>query len=212
MTIIPLLIIISIGSLLDIDKLRERPLIESEKNIEVQIIFPDRQTKPEPNTCLNVKVLIINHTDTIASFFEDWNSWGYFNLSFQVATIDTTFILYKKSRNWPKNFPSFKTLFPGDTLLLAYSLDYEYCDDSQFEGTISKATTRPTKIKAIYQLPKEALTHADLKGTIKYKRVYNKGTNRYNGSWVIVDSLMNPVEINRTFPLSKLESREYELR
>lgn len=169
--------------------------------------------KSKSKTCLNVNVLIINHTDTVASFFEDWNSWGYFNLSFQVTTIDTTYDVYKKSRDWPKNFPSFKTLFSGDTMSLTYALDYGSCNSSQFAGTISRISEQPIKIKAVYQLPKETLEDADLKGEIKYKSIWkNSGNSRYSGSWIIVDSLKNPVEVNRTFPLSKLESKEYELK
>ena len=45
-----------------------------EKNIEFQIVFPAGQKQSQLNSCLNLNVLIINHTDTVTSFFEDWNS------------------------------------------------------------------------------------------------------------------------------------------
>ena len=51
----------------------------AEKEIEIQILFPKKSV---PNHCLIINVLSINHTDSVASFFEDWNSWGYFNIGF----------------------------------------------------------------------------------------------------------------------------------
>ena len=66
---------------------------------------------------------------------------------------------------------------------------------------------------AIYQLHKETLESAELKGEIKYKEIYTGSGNdrRHGNGFIIVDSLKNPVEANRTFPLSKLESRRYQL-
>ena len=203
---------ILIGQLLMVAKPSSNRTKPSEKNIEIQIVFPDKQMQSESSSCLNLRVLIINHTDTVASFFEDWNSWGYFNLSFQVTTTNLTYTLHKRDRDWPKNFPSFKTLFPGDTISFTYSLEYDYCTSSQFAGTISRTNNQATKIKVVYQLLKTTLDHANLTGDIKYKTIYKRsGNSRRGGSSIIVDSLKNAVEVNRTFPLSKMESIEYEL-
>jgi len=177
----------------------------AEKNLELQIFFPENQKRIQLNSCLNVNVLIINHTDTVTSFFEDWNSWGYFNISFQIRSGDTTYTVYKKDRDWDKNFPSFKTLFPGDTMQMKFSLNINDCDSSPFNGKIQVNSKRPETIKAAYKLNREVLRSADLQGFIMYKEVY------IPDKWIVIDSLKAPVEINRTFPVSKLESNEYKL-
>ena len=96
---------------------------------------------------------------------------------------------------------------------LVYELDHGDCNTSSFEKVRSKPSTRPQTIKVIYQLSKEVLESADLEGEIKYKRFWKENGSRVRGNtgdWVIIDSLKTPVEINRTFPLSKLESIEFK--
>jgi hypothetical protein len=176
------------------------------KNLEIELSFPNSQTQGQRNPCLKVNVLIINHTDTVASFFEDWNSWGYFNINFQIKSGDSTYTIYKRVRAWDKNFPSYETLFPGDTMELKFFLDYGHCSTSPFNGYISITPNGRNTIKAIYKLDAAALKNADLEGYIKYKQVY------IPDKLITIDSLKTPVEINRTFPISKLESKEYRLR
>jgi len=209
--IIPFLYMVLIGCLITGGNLQDKPIAKVEKNIDIQIVFPDQESTLSTSPCYEVRVLIINHTDTVASFFEDWNSWGYFNISFQVTALNTTYVVSKKARDWDKNFPSYKTLFPGDTLSVKYSFDYGGCVSSSFNATIPQPRTTRIKIQAVYQLKKEVLDDAKLRGTVKYKQIYKPGTTRRNASFVIVDSLKTAVEINRTFPLVKLESRVYEL-
>ncbi|MEQ1676796.1 MAG: hypothetical protein ABL876_08850 [Chitinophagaceae bacterium] len=150
----------------------------------------------------------------MASFFDDWNSWGYYNIHFEVKTSDSTYFIYKKKKDWPRNYPSFSTLFPGDSLSLSFTLSCGHCADSPFSGMIDRTTDHPIRIKALYQQSKDALIYANLTGDIKYKKIYKRSEDfrQRKGSWITVDSLKTAVEVNRTFPLSRLESKEYELK
>ncbi len=94
-----LFFLLLIGQLLIYNRSPAKPITIPEKNLEVQIIFPDKGKRLQPSPCLNINVLIINHTDTVASFFEDWNLWGDFNIYLQIRTNDTIYILYKKNRD-----------------------------------------------------------------------------------------------------------------
>lgn len=157
-------------------------------------------------SCLDARILIINYTDTVASFFEDWNLWGWFNINFKIKTIDTTYTVYKRTRDWTRNFPSYKTLFPGDTLELEYLLSDGACESTQFDKFPFKSKIELISFQVFYKLEKETLESAELTGDVKYRWRYIP-----NHVKVIIDSLKTPVEINRTFPTIQLQSKEYML-
>lgn len=191
-----------------------------EKRIEIKLIIPDKTKQIKSTPCLNLKVLFINHTDTAASFFEDWNSWGYFNIGFEIKSGNTTYLLTKKDREWPKNFPSFKTLFPGDSMEFSFSPAMADCSFSQYSGLKNIILNPGNSIKATYQLNEATLNDAKRIGLVdsttmikyKYKKINNVfSRSRDMKDWIIVDSLANPVPLFQTFPLGKLESTEYNL-
>ena len=68
-------------------------------------------------------VLLTNHTPAVAKFWDTWNSWGYFCLSFILTDPDgKTLIVRKKDRGWTRNYPAFLTLDPGATLVFEVDL------------------------------------------------------------------------------------------
>ncbi len=190
------------------------------KNIEIQLVIPDEAKQIESTHCLNLKVLIINHTDTIASFFEDWNSWGYFNISLEVKSKDSIYRLYKNDRDWPKNFPSFKSLFPGDTLTLNFMQEINGCPFPQLSDLVNANLSPSDSIKVIYHLKQATLEDAKRIGwadptfliKYKYKKVKNiSRRTRDPNDWIIIDSIDKGVPIYQTFPLARLESNYYKL-
>jgi hypothetical protein len=191
-----------------------------EKNIEIQLVIPDKSKQIASAPCLDIQLLIINHTDTVASFFEDWNSWGYFNIYFEVKVDDSIYRINKRQRDWPKNFPSFKVLFPGDTLKLSFDKKLPYCDFYQFSNLIQPSNNSNTSIRAIYQLDSltlfdaHDLSYFDSSKMIKYKYKWipkHASSRKGDGEWKIVDSLFNPVPLMQTFVLSRMQSIEYKL-
>jgi hypothetical protein len=210
------LIYLLLGLFLNQTAWNSRPALQVNKpgkNIDIEILITKDEKGERSKPCLSGQVLLINHTDTAASFFEDWNSWGYYNLRFKVTTGDSSYFIFKKDRDWPKNVPTFKTLFPGDSMSLSFSIAYDYCPDAKFSKPANVVFVPTTTICAVYQQSEEALKDAGLKGEVKYKKVYKATGNRRDGnSWIVIDSLKRPVEINRTFTLTKLESKPLQIK
>lgn len=60
-------------------------------------------------------VVLTNRSGKERRIWESWNSWGYFNLSFEWTGPDgKTVKVERGNRGWDKNFPSFLTLTPGE--------------------------------------------------------------------------------------------------
>ena len=114
---------------------------------------------PDPN----IKIVIKNNTDTCATFYEAWNSWGHDAFQLEITKRDTVFILYRDSEcDLTRNYPSAVMLFPGDSLI--FYLKVRHC----FKGACTcflapRGVKFPTdnllgsKIRAIYQVNKEGL-------------------------------------------------------
>jgi len=160
------------------------PTLHTHKSIAIELSSQNNLI----NAC-NIKTVIINRTDTIVRFYEDWNLWGYFNIIFEITTPDSVYIIYKKVRGWTKNFPSYKTLYPGDSMVLDYFRDRNcYWEDlPAFTGKNYECA----KIKATYKLDEE--THKSV---------------RLN--WFNQDSI-KAIKTFQSFPLSKIISKEYDI-
>ena len=177
-------------------------------NIELQIASVKRNVKN--NSCFDASVLIINNTDTVASFFEDWNMWGWFNIRFKIKTRDSVFFIYKEDRDWTKNFPSCKTLFPGDTMELKYTLRSGAGGYTPFERLSINHYNELISLQAFYKFDKlnfqGALDPDSLLGYhYLYTRIYKRGHS------IIIDSLKHPIQVIRTFTTTPLQSNEYIL-
>lgn len=58
-------------------------------------------------------VLLFNPSSTPLTLFQEWNSWGYFGLSFDVTYPNGRHAhVAKKARGWDKNFPATLTVAP----------------------------------------------------------------------------------------------------
>jgi hypothetical protein len=202
---------------------RKQAFSNDDKRIELMLSFPYRggkQVGEDQDFSFYAKVVIKNNTDTVASFYEDWNMWGYLILPFQVHTTKGIDTLHKKMRDWPKNFPSFQVLFPGDSLVLNYALGYTKHQSSVFEGYLPQPRNGLLGIKAIYQLDSALHAGTDIIITSKIKYRYKREeepllsrkdaeSRKRTNQRIIIDSLPIPIDARRTFPLVKLESAEY---
>ncbi len=187
--------------------------------VEMSLFFPHLFEKH--GGCLDssfyVKVLIVNKTDTAVSLFEEWNMWGYFNMSFKISTTDSSYFLYKKGREWDKNYPSTKTLFPGDSIIFNYNLKELHCEHSQFYNTIPEPGTELKSIQAFYLTKTDINSDVVLKSfdrMIKYKYKYPDVipvNRRREVKPFIVDSLKHEVSLIQTILLCELSSKEYFL-
>ena len=98
---------------------------DDDRTLTVAIAVPttgqDEQGKPLrvialQNDQCHFHVVVINTSDKPLRLWETWNSWGYYNLRFEVADSEGK-ILYtikKKSRFWTRNFASWFELAVGE--------------------------------------------------------------------------------------------------
>ena len=98
-----------------------------------------RESKKNP-----IQVVIENTSDNPQAHFDEWNSWGYYNLT--LAWTDrkgNTGVVEKVPNNWDKNAASTTILKPGDALVREISFD------SVWKGWPDDLTD--VTIQAVYQ-------------------------------------------------------------
>ncbi|MGI4871627.1 MAG: hypothetical protein ACRYFX_10665 [Janthinobacterium lividum] len=76
-------------------------------------------------------VLLTNTSPDSLAIYEEWNSWGYYGLSFEITYPDGRKVAsYKGLRYWTKNFPSTITIAPHG----CYVFDVDFEPDSTAGG------------------------------------------------------------------------------
>ena len=112
-----------------------------------------------------VEIIVRNQSDSVVNFYQSWNSWGFYNFSFQIETNDSIYHI-KRTRNvWFKNFPSFHSINPNESLVFHFNLIDSTCFNPEDKITISRGLQRwnglpnkeyeSAKIKVMYELPIE---------------------------------------------------------
>jgi beta-lactamase regulating signal transducer with metallopeptidase domain len=96
---------------------------EDAKQISVSIAVPARDSIRsidirKPGSHFNV--VVTNRTNRELQLWEAWNSWGYYNLSFEVLDDEgnVQYSITKKPRSWTVNAPTWITIKPGEHLNL----------------------------------------------------------------------------------------------
>ena len=76
-------------------------------------------------------VLLTNNSPDSLAIYEEWNSWGYYGLSFEITYPDGRKVaLYKGPHDWQRNFPSTTTIVPHG----CYVFDIDFKPDSTAGG------------------------------------------------------------------------------
>ena len=72
-------------------------------------------------------VLLTNRSAQPVALFEEWNSWGYYGLSFDMTYADGRRVqVAKQPRGWRRNFPSTVSLAPHSSYVFDVSLGPEW--------------------------------------------------------------------------------------
>ena len=94
--------------------------------LAISITFPDESMLLERESVnhsiymhledIQFQVIITNISDEPVQLWETWNSWGWYDLSFEILDDSFTILhtVEKKPRFWTRNFPSFFTLDAGE--------------------------------------------------------------------------------------------------
>jgi hypothetical protein len=102
-------------------------------------------------------VILTNISKDPQSVWEDWNSWGYYAISFELTTADGKyFVLSKKQAGFTKNFPSTFTIDPGEHQVYPVKLDQWW----ETHPALPKTDEMPITLKAVYEIsPTPEATH-----------------------------------------------------
>lgn len=111
----------------------------------------------------DVSVIIRNGSDSVINIFQNWNSWGYYNFHFEIETDDSLYIVKRTKNTWWKNFPSYHSINPGQSLVFNFNLKDSSCveHDEKIERVkgLTMWTGMPKKeynharLKVVYELP-----------------------------------------------------------
>lgn len=138
--------------------------IDSSVTIELSIPHGDQLKKLNDCSSFNNEVFIIihNNTDSIVRFYENWNSYGYYNFTFEIKTEDTTYTISRPHKLWYRNFPSHHSVLPYESIVFPFDLIDTTCASSRLDhgifedGWIGFPNIIDTAlIRVIYSLPSE---------------------------------------------------------
>lgn len=127
-----------------------------------------------------VFVIIHNGTDSVNYFYEDWNSYGYYNLSFEIKFKDSIYQVVSSQKLWYRNSPSYHIVKPNESLVFPHSLIDTACVNSlsyhQFfkDGWVGfppNSKTDTLEIRVVYQLcdPEDMIAEDGIR-LLNYKR------------------------------------------
>ena len=94
---------------------------------------PHQKGKPGPRVIdirqaqSHFHVVVTNTSGKPQRLWQTWNSWGYYNLRFEVADAagKVLYAIKKKPRAWTRNFPSWIELASGEPFVMDVSFDRE---------------------------------------------------------------------------------------
>ena len=132
----------------------------SKVSIELSISHPGKI--PHINDCSSLNkanVIIRNNSEDTLYFYEDWNSYGYYNISFEIKTKDSIYEVVRPPKLWYRNFKSHYILNPKESLVFSYPLVDTACTSKWRKSHIFEngwtgfpAIHDTVEIRTIYQL------------------------------------------------------------
>ena len=96
-------------------------------------------------------VLVTNKSSEPLKIWEDWNSWGYFAVSFEMSDNSGASWVVKKRADaiFTRNFPSFVTV-PGNT----HVVDVYLGDGKVWEGVpLKRGQSQTVLVRAVFEIP-----------------------------------------------------------
>jgi hypothetical protein len=94
-------------------------------------------------------VVLTNIGATPIRLWQDWCSWGYFNLSFEMNERNGRHVtISRKMKVWEKNFPDWTTIAAGGELVIDVAFDPTIWHNAPALGTAKQQTIR---LRAVYE-------------------------------------------------------------
>jgi len=131
-----------------------------------------------------VYVLLTNKSGVTQHLWEEWNSWGYHNLNFEVTdSTGRTWMIKRALRAWTMNGPTWFPLDPGETHVFAVT----FPDDWEDLPKVDRLSDTYVTIRAIYEIPPDPMVEKNGVRTMDT-------TRKDNGVW-IGKAISNPVKV-----------------
>lgn len=130
-------------------------------NVEIKLSF-DKESDTSLfnlNSKNLIHVTVCNYSDSAVFIYENWNSFGFYNFTFEIETEDSIYSLHRPKKLWYRNYPSFHTIPANDSITFDFKLlNLETASSEIYEdgwlGFPNKEFEVAT-IKVKYELDKE---------------------------------------------------------
>jgi hypothetical protein len=104
-------------------------------------------------------VVVTNLSSAPIKLWEEWCSWGYFDLSFEARDVTgRRFVISKKMRGWDKNFPCPVTIGAGRAWVIDVNLDPSIWQNSPLSSDRGQATLR---LRAVFEISEDEASKAN---------------------------------------------------
>lgn len=101
----------------------ETNFLKSDSVVEIKLSFDDNESNLfNINSTNLIHVTVYNNSDSTIFFYENWNSYGYYNFTFEIETRDSIYTLKRPQKLWYRNFPSFHSIPPLDSVIFDFML------------------------------------------------------------------------------------------
>ncbi len=129
-------------------------------------------------------VVLTNKSGIVQHLWEEWNSWGYYNLSFEFTdSTNKTWLVKRGDWAFTINAPGWFSLDPGETHVFSVTFPSNWQDLPKAEGPPHVFVT----LRAIYEIPPD--------GMIQRNGVWTMATRvKDNGVWT-GKVISNPVQV-----------------
>lgn len=143
-----------------------------DSTVSIELSIPHSDPLKTLNECSSfnndVFVIIRNDTDSIVRFYENWNSYGYYNFTFEIKTKDSIYTISRPHKLWYRNFPSHHSVLPDESLVFQFDLIDSTCASSRTDHRVFEdgwigfpQYSDTAQIRVVYSLPEEFLSYPD---------------------------------------------------
>lgn len=144
----------------------------TESNVSIELSIAHDEGLKSLNNCVSfdneVFIILRNNTDSILRVYENWNSYGYYNFSFEIKTNDSLYLVTRPKKEWYRNFPTHHALLPNECIVFQVDLIDTTCANSRFyrgiyeDGWIGLPSKMDTAlIRVIYSVPEEFNSYSE---------------------------------------------------
>lgn len=175
---------------------QEKEQVDTNNEVSIELSMPHGDSLKLFGPCWSeneVDVIIRNGSDSTIHFYENWNSWGYFNFHFELETADSLYHIKREDRLWWRNFPSFHSINPDESLVFHFNVLDSACFDQNARGENIRSLKNWTgfpqtnyeraKLRVVYELPEES--------HILPRREYSRDSVKLNPIYMFSEKLVS---------------------